>query len=141
MVTTGHVDYKPSTWYPFRSITEGFKLITSVPPLIGGCLVAKLNNEYHLFLYSCMEADGDISSVAWEYMENLPNNIKNTNINRRALPNFIVSTMIPVIADQSRKEFKQKQESEKKYEITILRPISSSHMDGRPRRCYRLVAA
>jgi hypothetical protein len=46
-----------------------------------GCLVAKLNNEYHLFLYSFVEADGDISGVAWEYMENLPNNIKNTIIN------------------------------------------------------------
>jgi hypothetical protein len=26
MVNTGHVDYKPSTWHPFRSITVGFKL-------------------------------------------------------------------------------------------------------------------
>jgi hypothetical protein len=59
-----------------------------------------------------VEADGDISGVAWEYMENLPNNIKNTIINWRALANFIVSTMIPAIADQSRKEFKWKQESE-----------------------------
>jgi hypothetical protein len=84
-------------------------------------LAAKLNNEYHLFLYSCVVADGDINSVAWEHLENFPNEIKNKILTRER-PNFIISTMIRAIADQSKREYKRKQELENFFEPTGLTP-------------------
>jgi hypothetical protein len=84
-------------------------------------LAARLDNEYHLSLYSCIEADRDINGVAWEYMENLPNEIKSKILNRER-PNFIISRMVRAIADQSKKDYKRKQDIENLFESTGLTP-------------------
>jgi hypothetical protein len=96
-------------------------------------LAAKLDNDYHLFLYSCVEADSDINNVAWEHLENLPNDIKYKIMNRER-PNFIVSTMIRAIADQSKREYKRKQELENFFEPTGLTPPRKQRQHENNRR-------
>jgi hypothetical protein len=36
-------------------------------------LAGIINNEYHLFLSSCVDANDDIEKVAWEHIDKIPN--------------------------------------------------------------------
>jgi hypothetical protein len=68
-------------------------------------LAGRMNNDYHLFLTSCIEADGDIEAVEWSFVEDLPTTIANI-IKTRSPPNY--NTIIRQIANQTRDESKRK---------------------------------
>jgi hypothetical protein len=70
-------------------------------------LAGRMNNDYHLFLTSCIEADGDIEAVEWSFVEDLPTTIANI-IKTRSPPNYIINTIIRQIANQTRDESKRK---------------------------------
>jgi hypothetical protein len=70
-------------------------------------LSGRMNNDYHLFLSSCIEADGDIEAVEWSFVEDLPATVANI-IRTRSPPNYIINTIIRQIADQTREENKRK---------------------------------
>jgi hypothetical protein len=70
-------------------------------------LSGKINNDYHLFLSSCIEADGDIDEVEWSFVEDLPKTVANI-IKTRSPPGYIINTLISRIADQTRAETKRK---------------------------------
>jgi hypothetical protein len=56
-------------------------------------LAGHMNNDYHLFLSSCIEADGDINLVKWSFVEDLPATVPNI-IKTRSPPNYIINTLI-----------------------------------------------
>jgi hypothetical protein len=70
-------------------------------------LAAQIDNDYHLFLSSCLDADDDISKVAWNYIDHLSDKIKES-VKNRSKPNFVMTSMVRAIADQSRLEVKRK---------------------------------
>jgi hypothetical protein len=70
-------------------------------------LSGRMNNDYHLFLSSSINADGDIDEVEWSFIEDLPTTVANI-IKTRSPPNYIINTMIQQIADQTCKENKRK---------------------------------
>jgi hypothetical protein len=69
-------------------------------------LSGRMNNNYHLFLSSCIKADGDIDGVEWSFVEE-PMMVSNI-IKTRSPPNYIINTIIHRIADQTREETKRK---------------------------------
>jgi hypothetical protein len=70
-------------------------------------LSGRMNNDYHLFLSSCIEADGDIDGVEWSFVEDLPATVANI-IKTRSPPNYIINTIIRQIADQTKDDNKRK---------------------------------
>jgi hypothetical protein len=70
-------------------------------------LAAMWNNEYHLFLSSCVEANGDINLVRWSILEEFPFTLRRI-IESRAIPNFCFNHTIRLIRDQSREELRKK---------------------------------
>jgi hypothetical protein len=70
-------------------------------------LAAMWNNEYHLFLKSCVEANDDITRVRWQYLEDFPLTIRRI-IESRTIPNFVFNHTIRLIRDQSREELRRK---------------------------------
>jgi hypothetical protein len=84
-------------------------------------LAAQIDNDYHLFLSSCLDADDDISKVAWNYIDHLSDKIKES-VKNRSKPNFVMTSMVRAIADQSRLEVKRKQEAEEIAHKTGMTP-------------------
>jgi hypothetical protein len=70
-------------------------------------LAGLINNEYHHFLSSCVDADGDMDSVGWSMLETLVCEVRHL-IRRRSRPDFIINTVIQNIADQSKSDYKRK---------------------------------
>jgi hypothetical protein len=74
-------------------------------------LASQIDNDYHLFLSSCLDADDDISKVDWNYIDQLSDKIKES-VKSRSKPNFVMTSMVRAIAEQSRVEVKRKQEAD-----------------------------
>jgi hypothetical protein len=69
------------------------------------------NNEYHLFLTSCIEANDDIQKVRWNRYDALPDTLSSL-IQTRTKPSFVLTTCIRLIAEQSKLEAQQKRNAE-----------------------------
>jgi hypothetical protein len=73
-------------------------------------IASKINNDYHLFLTSCIHADEDIEEVKWSYLEDCAEEISST-LHKRAPLGFVLTEMIQSVIDQSNQELKQKQDA------------------------------
>lgn len=96
-------------------------------------VAAKINNEYHLFLTSCLDADDDLSKVGWNYIENLALEIK-SSIQNRSKPNYVLTSMIRAIADQSKQEVKRKRDAENLAHRTGFTPPRKNNKDKNKHR-------
>jgi hypothetical protein len=72
-------------------------------------IASKINNDYHLFLTSCVNANEDIGRVNWRPLEECADEIC-LLLQKRAPLGFVLTEMIQSIIDQSRKDSKRKQE-------------------------------
>jgi hypothetical protein len=73
-------------------------------------LAGKINNDYHDFLTSCIDADGDIRKVDWEVLETTSKEISRM-IRSQAKPSLMINGILRTIADEARSELKRKQEA------------------------------
>jgi hypothetical protein len=74
-------------------------------------IASKINNDYHLFLTSCIHADEDIEKVKWGYLEDCAEEISST-LHKRAPLGFVLTEMIQKVIDQSNQEQKRKQDAD-----------------------------
>jgi hypothetical protein len=74
-------------------------------------MAAFINNEYHSFLTSCVEADEDITKIDWECMEECVTDVRKL-LRKRARPNIVITGKIKIIADLTREEQIKKQKLE-----------------------------
>lgn len=74
-------------------------------------IAAIWNNEFHLFLNSCIEANGDIQKVRWSRYDALPETLPSL-IQTRTKPSFILTDILHLILDQSMREMQQKRNAE-----------------------------
>jgi hypothetical protein len=84
-------------------------------------LASQINNDYHLFLSSCLDADDDMDKVSWNYIDHLSGKIKEL-VKNRSKPNFVMTRMVRALAEQSRIEIKRKQEADENANKTGLTP-------------------
>jgi hypothetical protein len=73
-------------------------------------LAGKINNDYHNFLTSCIDADEDITKVDWEVLECTPKEIGRF-IRSQEKPTLLINGVLRTIADEARSELKRKQEA------------------------------
>jgi hypothetical protein len=74
-------------------------------------IAAIWNNEYHLFLTSCIEANDDITKVRWSRYDTLPDTLSSL-IQTRTKPSYVLTTCLRLIAEQSQLEAQQKRNAE-----------------------------
>jgi hypothetical protein len=72
-------------------------------------LAGKINNDYHDFLTSCINANKDIRKVDWEVLETTSKEIS-CMIRSQAKPSLMINGILRTIADEARSELKRKQE-------------------------------
>jgi hypothetical protein len=100
-------------------------------------LIAKMNNDYHLFLASCLSANNNISKVNWGHIDRLPEVIKN-HIQNRERPNFVLTSTIYSIADHSTHD----RNVTRKREKSLTKPDSRHHENNdRKRKIRKSVSA
>jgi hypothetical protein len=74
-------------------------------------LAAMVNNDYHRFLLSCIEADDDISKVKWRYLEKTADTIT-TLVQSQQRPNFVITGVFKNILEQTKRELKRKRNAD-----------------------------
>jgi hypothetical protein len=62
-----------------------------------------INNEYHLFLSSCIDANEDIGQVEWEHIDEIAKTIRGF-VKARTKPTFVLPKVIRQIYDQTKRE-------------------------------------
>jgi hypothetical protein len=70
-------------------------------------LAGIINNEYHLFLSSCINANKDIGQVEWDHIDKIPNLIRGF-VKARDRPTFVLSTVHRRIKDQTNRDLLMK---------------------------------
>jgi hypothetical protein len=70
-------------------------------------LAAIINNRYHMFLSSCVEADGDITKVEWSHVERLQGSMGDF-IRTREKPAIVMTKVLHGISDQTKRELQAK---------------------------------
>jgi hypothetical protein len=87
-------------------------------------LAAIINNRYHHFLSSCVEAKGDISKVRWDHVEGISEYVDELILSRDK-PRFVLTSTFRAIAEQTESELKRKRMAENLY----LEPAEDGNME------------